>query len=203
MVLVGVLGLQILRPAFQSSARHSARAEMQQQAGDALDRMVIDLERSTLSGVALLPGSSTTPSGLAFQRLEGFESSGSQRFETQLRVYAWSPNVGTLQYFTWQQGQAPALTYNPSLDTASKLTRTDFDILMNNPPRRVFPLVTGVSAWTMTQAGNAVKLTLVLKRETPGPPLTPTPTAADPNPRPLRHFEEFTISRNVALPNGA
>lgn len=186
MLLVGTLGISLLQPAMASGARHSARAEMQQQASIAMDKICIDLERTVGGALSVFQPVpiATGATGLAMQRLAGFESTGDQLWEEQVRVYSWNPALQQLEFRQWSQGSPPPLEILLLVNQPARLGRSDFDALLRGK-RPSAVLAQGVSNFTVSQEGLLVRLGLQLKRLTPG----------------KMQPELFELQRALTLPN--
>lgn len=142
-VLSVVFGFLI--PSFRNSSRNGARIEMQQQASLAMDRLMIDLERSAPAAVTLLPSPAQgQASGVAIQRLRGFSGGGLQEWESELVLYYWLPQSQRLKREIWRAGLPPALPV-VLLDTRpSRITRQDLVDVINDGSASEQTVATGV-----------------------------------------------------------
>ena len=151
LTMVMGLVLSFLIPTFRNSSRGGLRVEMQQQASIALERLVIDLEHGAPASVSLLPAPTGTEevSGVAVQRMEGYTSSGSQLWETQLIFYYWLPKTGTLKREIWKNGMNPSLSVTLLDYHPAHVTRQDLLDVINNGSAPESTMARGVTKFSV------------------------------------------------------
>lgn len=152
-LLTMVMGmvLSFLIPTFRNSSRGGLRVEMQQQASVAMEKMVIDLEHGAPASVSILPAPAGTDevSGVAVQRMDGFTSSGTQFWETQLILYYWLPKTQTLKREVWNNAMKPTLSVTLLDYHPARITRQDLLDVINDGSAPEFTVARGVTKFSV------------------------------------------------------
>ena len=170
LTMVMGLVLSFLIPTFRNSSRGGLRVEMQQQASLAMEKLVIDLEHGAPASVSLLPAptGSGEVSGVAVQRMDGFTSSGTQLWETQLIVYYWLPKTATLKREVWNNGMKPNLSVTLLDYHPARITRQDLLDLINDGSAPEANVARGVSLFSVDYppppASQPYRIRLTLER---------------------------------------
>lgn len=191
LTMVMGLVLSFLVPTFRNSSRGGLRVEMQQQASISMERLVIDLEHGAPASVSILPApaGSNEVSGVAVQRMEGYTSSGSQLWETQLIVYYWLPKTQTLKREIWNNGMKPALPVTLLDYHPARITRQDLIDIINDGSAPESTLARGVTKFSV---------------EYPAPPLQQPyriQLTLDRSPLGQQVPETLTLDRSITLRN--
>lgn len=190
---VGLLLLDVLIslfvPSMRMSIRGSVRVEMEQQAVMALERLAADLRGCGRTSLTMTPtgGAGAT---LSIQRIKDVLSDGTQAWDTNLIVYAWSGPNGTLTRKVVDASRVgvPVTNTRPApVDLASLPT------LAAAPSDQSSVLATGVAQFSVAPgpsngSSEPVTLTILLLRDAATGEQTP---------------ETFTLTRTVALRNDA
>ncbi|MBI3927350.1 MAG: type II secretion system protein [Armatimonadetes bacterium] len=105
-----LLGLfwTFLVPAFGYYVRGAARAELQQSALVAGEKVVADLRRSAPGGISIRSAGTDSPTVLAVHPLETVTADGTQVWSDQLTIYFWWASDGRLWAKKWPPGPPEA-----------------------------------------------------------------------------------------------
>lgn len=187
-LLILGLGLALYQFSVREWSRLSSRAELQQMAAMALNRIAGDARDSAPGGVSEVPDGSC----LGLVRLQDVGSDRSQIWEEQLVLYTWSASEGILwrrlRATEGKQGKGPPLKLTKNHPT--RLPPPLVRLVASEPDGEQVCVARGVVAFEARLAGAV---------DSPAQPLSLSITLE----KPILHArpERFELTRNVYLRN--
>lgn len=158
MGMLGTLFVWFLVPSMRISGQQSARAELQQQAVLAVNRVAAVLQTTAAAGVSRR---ASEPVTVAAVPLVNVDSQGRQQWATNMTLFYWDKPGERLCEKVWEQGWSPpALTFDPgrpATATAGQLLAIIDSA--NGGPRS---LARGVKTFSVTGAAGDATLTMPL-----------------------------------------
>lgn len=118
--LLGVVSLlvaRVLMASLHTSAKESARMEMEQTALFALQKVVRDLQLTSVGGVSYLPKGEGQTSGVAINPFDDVSAEGNLAWQNRAIAFTWEPTTGLLNRAVLDGLPSPSLTAPTRLST--------------------------------------------------------------------------------------
>lgn len=158
MGMLGTLFVWFLVPSMRISGQQSARAELQQQAVLAVNRVASVLQTTAAAGISRR---ASEPVAVAAVPLVNVDNQGRQQWATNLTVVYWDKPGERLYEKVWEQGWSPpSLSFDPSRPATA--TAGQLLAIIDSPNGGARSLATGVGLFSVTGAAGDATLTMPL-----------------------------------------
>ncbi len=162
LMLLLILLAQVLLPIATGARRGTQQIELQQLAQVSLDRIVRDLARAPLEGLAFVSG----PPILAVQPLADVTGAGDQAWSDRLSLFWLDPASRQLRYRSWPPGP-PNLARAPALNGPFAPTESELRQLVTgvNDSNRVLATHVELFEVDLSAAAPTVRLLLTVQNQ--------------------------------------
>jgi len=158
MGMLGTLFVWFLVPSMRISGQQSARAELQQQAVLAVNRIAAVLQTTASAGISRR---ASEPVTVAAVPLLNVDNQGRQQWATNMTLFYWDKPGERLFEKVWEQGWAPPdLTFDPGRPVTA--TPGQLLAIIDSANGGARSLARGVSRFAVTGAAGDATLTMPL-----------------------------------------